>query len=371
MHKTLVIGAAALLALLAVGLVLRRHDDRGVIDKERTAASSAGDIRASARDRTSRTGNPERTGPVQPSTAERLRHRSSRAEPAVVGGEDADAADEGPAGPVPRARRAAHAAGGSDVSGSPSGTLAVDRTLPAGGGSALGSRRPATNDGGAAAADPGTQGVQESATEPEATDKNAPVLSLFTDDSSRPPDEGAIQENVSIDRDGARFNRDSEFAVPVGDKLSGDAGSISFWVRPDGTVDSSTNAALLQLLSPHEYENRLQVWQDGTTIRVVFADSAGTESGVEYASSSWQDGEWRQVAVAWGDGKDALYVNGNLAGEAQYQNGFEVKPNAMLHIGSTSDADGRSLNGAIQGFQLYDHKVTPQEVAALSAQRPH
>jgi hypothetical protein len=150
-------------------------------------------------------------------------------------------------------------------------------------------------------------------------------------------------------------------------KLPDDHGSISFWVRPDGTTD---RASLAQLRSRYVYENRLQLWQDKGSIRLVFADSTGTESNLSYESDSWEPGEWRMVTVTWGDGQNALYINGDLAGASQYDGNFKILPDTLLHVASNYVEDSPSLEGSVNRFHVYDRPLTPEEVAAELSNYP-
>lgn len=196
------------------------------------------------------------------------------------------------------------------------------------------------------------------------------VLSLFEGDPIASQNEAAVAKEVTLDDDGAKFTPESEFAVPMAGKLTGEAGTLSFWVRPDGETADSDNASLVQLRSQYEWNNRLQIWKDGTNVRMVFADGNGVETGATYGSESWGPDEWRLVTVTWGDRLNAMYVNGELAGSAQYEGGFKILPNTLLHVGSNYSDSPSSLNGAVSQFRVYNRALTPEEVAALPSQYP-
>jgi hypothetical protein len=204
----------------------------------------------------------------------------------------------------------------------------------------------------------------------EAPQDDEPILSFFDGSEAPPAVVPVIDEGVRVDSDGARFSADSEFAVPVSQLLDGAAGSVSFWVRPDGTVEPTTNASLVQLRSRYRFENRLQLWQNGPNVRLVFADDTGHEANVSFEAETWEPGEWRLVTANWGDGENALYVNGRLVGRARYEGAFHVLPDTLLHIGSNYAEDSLSLNGTINGFRVYDRPLTPEEIAALRARSP-
>jgi hypothetical protein len=196
------------------------------------------------------------------------------------------------------------------------------------------------------------------------------VLTLFEGDPIAAQNEATVAKDVAFEENSAEFTPDSEYAVPMAGKLTGDTGTISFWVRPNGETSSSDNASLVQLRSQYEWANRLQIWKDGSNVRMVFADGAGVETGATYGSDAWADDEWRLVTVTWGDRLNAMYVNGQLAGTSQYEGGFKILPGTVLHVGSNYPDTPSSLNGSVSQFRVYNRALTPDEVAELPSQYP-
>lgn len=206
--------------------------------------------------------------------------------------------------------------------------------------------------------------------EPERTDPSQPVLSLFDGKGEALAADAKIAKGVAFEDDGARFSPDSELAIPIAGKITGEAGSISFWVRPESEETNTENASLVQLRSHYQFADRLQVWKDGASVRMVFADSTGTESGAMYASPSWAQDEWRLVEVTWGEGENALYINGELVGKSQFEGQFRVRPDTLLHIGSNYAEDPRGLTGTINQFRVYDRTRDADEIGASVSQYP-
>ena len=102
----------------------------------------------------------------------------------------------------------------------------------------------------------------------------------------------------------------------------------------------------------------------------VKSDGTGVETGATYGSDSWPADEWRQVTVTWGDRMNAMYVNGQLSGTAQYEGGFQILPKMMLHVGSNYSDTPSSLNGSVSQFRVYNRALTPDEVGVLPQQYP-
>lgn len=196
------------------------------------------------------------------------------------------------------------------------------------------------------------------------------VLTLFEGDPAVSQAEAVVEDEVVIDEDGGSFNADSEYAVPMAGRMGGESGTISFWVRPDGETSDIDNASLVQLRSQNEWANRLQIWKDGSNIRLVFSDGGGIESGASYGSDAWAPDEWRMVTATWGDGMTALYVNGQLAGTSQYETPFTILPKTMLHVASNYRDDPRSLTGDVNQFRVYNRVLSPDEVSSLSSLYP-
>ena len=80
--------------------------------------------------------------------------------------------------------------------------------------------------------------------------------------------------------------------------------------------------------------------------------------------------EWRLVTATWGNGENALYINGELVGKSQYEGGFRIQPDTLLHIGSNYSEDPRSLTGTISRFRVYDRPLEAEEIAALPSEYP-
>jgi hypothetical protein len=204
----------------------------------------------------------------------------------------------------------------------------------------------------------------------EPVDEDAPVLSLF-DGEDMTDMRALVAEGVTLDEDGsAHFSTDSEFAVPIADYIDGTAGTISFWLEPgEDAGDAQQGESLLQIRSRYRWENRVQIWRNGSSLYMVLADNLGTsESGAVYRGGEWFAGERRLVTMTWGDGRNALWVNGELAGESEYEGELQVTPETVMHIGSNYKEESASLNGTIGRFQVFNRQLDAEEVGALAAE---
>src|SRR5439155_6005643 len=95
------------------------------------------------------------------------------------------------------------------------------------------------------------------------TEDDGLVLSLPFDGSPKPEkgDAPLVEEGVTFDSEGARFSTDAKFVVP-NPGLSGEAGTISFWLQPEWSGDDTGNASFAQIRGD-TWENRLQLFKNG------------------------------------------------------------------------------------------------------------
>lgn len=221
----------------------------------------------------------------------------------------------------------------------------------------------------------GTQGgggtAQGTDTTADANDVPAdggPVLSLPFEGSTEPDrgDAAVFEQGVTFDSgEGAVFSTDSQFVVPNGGNISGDAGTVSFWMQPQWEGGDESNASLVQLRNQNVWENRLQVFKNGRYLRFLLTDSSGLEHNIGATIDSWQPGEWHQVTATWGEALQSFYVDGKLVGQVTVDGQLNVQPGTPLYIGSDLKGGVPGANGAISQFQVYNRPLAPNEVNNL------
>jgi len=239
--------------------------------------------------------------------------------------------------------------------------------------------------GGLGQARPSGTGTQElvkkddKSTDLAAEDPNAPVLSLAFDQSTE-ADKGeqpSINENVTCggDGEGCTFDADARFAIPNAGNLSGEAGSISFCLRPQWGADPTTNAGLVDLRTPNIWENRLKVFNNGKYFRFSIWPNSGIESGVAADVSAWQYGQWHPVTVTFGPDPAtganlaSMYLDGVLVGQQPYDGQLDV-PQQPLYIGSDLPGGEPSAGGSLMNFQAYNRVLPPAEASSFAAACP-
>lgn len=216
-----------------------------------------------------------------------------------------------------------------------------------------------------------------------APDDGGPVLSLPFDKTTQPErgDSAVFEQGVTFDSgDGAVFSTDSQFVVPNGGNLKGEAGSLSMWVQPEWAGGDDTNASLAQLRNQNQWEDRLQIFKNGVYLRFLMAGDPGDgspalESNIGQNISDWAPGDWHHLAATWGQNDagqltQSFYVDGRMVGQVPVQGQFNVHPGTPLYIGSDLPQGIPGANGAISQVQAYGRPLDASEIANLAASRP-
>ena len=207
----------------------------------------------------------------------------------------------------------------------------------------------------------------------ENADPNDPVLEIsFEEDTT--PEKGAsapIVDDVvdTIEGEGTVFDVNSQFAVPNAGNARSEAGTVSFFIKPEWGEDDKGDANLVQLSTPNVWENRLEIVKNGDYLRYMFIDDSGKEVGASIRINEWELGQEHLVAATWeevedGDNKIAFYVDGRKVGENSYPGSFKVPQNRPLYIGNSH----RGLTGArsiISQFKVHGTALSLEGVNSL------
>lgn len=201
----------------------------------------------------------------------------------------------------------------------------------------------------------------------DTTDDQGPVLSIPFDNSAVPEKGEApiLEQGVAFDGQGATFSTDSQLAIPNAANLTGEAGTISFCLRPQWSgQESDTDASFVNVYTPNLFDNRLQIAKNGAFLRFLMADNTGHEAGAGMNISGWQAGQRHLVTATWGQALSSLYVDGQLVGSQTYQGEVQLTPGTPMYIGSDYAGD-RGARGSLSSFQVYNRPLPPEEIAGL------
>ncbi len=266
---------------------------------------------------------------------------------AVVAGDRSDIAAAGSSSKAYEARytgganRADPAADGSGQRGSTdarsSGGESADPVGAPGSvtGSAQGARAPAVE---AAAAEPGQN-------------PNA-VASVFG--------EGVVLFDSSKQQE---FPADSRLQIEDAKNIiSGEAGTISFWLQPQWDGSDQTSGTLVQLGNAEAKQNALEIFKDGQSLHLSLADNSRTQVETSSLIDTWRYGEQHLVTATWGQGAVAFYIDGRLVGQQPFAGQLDVPPQTPLDIGS-GYPDATTLPGVLSDFRMYKRTLGANEVA--------
>ena len=155
--------------------------------------------------------------------------------------------------------------------------------------------------------------------------------------------------------------------IPDTGNPRGDAGTISFQVKPTWDASSPTDAPLIRIGSPGQFEQLGVFKDDGTYLRLLSSNAAGQESSIGVSVTDWVPGQYHVISFTWGDGVEGLYIDGQAVGQIPYQGALEVPPGTPLQIGSASQP---GADAPISHFQVYGRPLTPEEIAGLVGAQP-
>lgn len=131
---------------------------------------------------------------------------------------------------------------------------------------------------------------------------------------------------------------------------AGEAGTISFQVKPEWSGADQSDNALVQIRGEHQWNNRLELVKNGEFLRFIVTDDTGKETDISTRISNWQPGEQHDVRASWGEGTTTLYIDGQVAGQNSYPGTVHFSDGTPMFLG----ADWRGSNYAGANATLYD-----------------
>jgi fibronectin type 3 domain-containing protein len=188
-------------------------------------------------------------------------------------------------------------------------------------------------------------------------DNTADILGNFPGTASGSPAYATGRIGHGIVLDGV----DDHVALPAAIADSQDI-SIAAWVLWNGgganqrVFDFGNNTSQYLFLSPNSGGLRFAI-KDG-------------EAEQQVTSAALPTGQWVHVVVTLGANTATLYVNGSVTGT---NNAITIHPGdfkpAWNYIGKSQWPDPL-FNGRIDGFRVYNHAITPAEIAVLMDEVP-
>jgi hypothetical protein len=201
---------------------------------------------------------------------------------------------------------------------------------------------------------------------PTQSDLDQPVKPQNGDDIALKidvPDD--IQENAGREQDvekpdesddGVKVSEQGRIEFPNGGNASGDAGSISFKIKPEWAGSDQTDNALVQVRQEHEWNNRLEIVKNGEFLRFILTDDTGKEADISTRITNWQADEEHDIMASWNSEtkRTQLYIDNQLVGENEFNGKLVIKEHTPMYVG----ADWRGSNYAGANATFYGFTVS-------------
>ena len=146
-------------------------------------------------------------------------------------------------------------------------------------------------------------------------------------------------------------------------------GTVMFWIKPNINWARANGYLLLDTYSvpgPTGGTGFL-IWKvrnDDLIRAVLYTDIETNGIALTYPSTSFALGSWRHVAVTYGNGNSALYVDGSLVNSASYR-GAITALNNNIYLGqrrSTIDYSFMQSNAVFDDFRIYGRILSGPEI---------
>ncbi len=133
-------------------------------------------------------------------------------------------------------------------------------------------------------------------------------------------------------------------------------GAVEMWIRPNWNGDDGQTHSLLNIQAgPKNYLN-VNKLPNNRLGAATGSAGAGRYQRIDADVSNWEAGQWHHVAVTWGDGKLAFFLDGRLVGEKSGAIPPSRAP-AEIRVGSRFD-------GAIDELAIWSVRKTKFDLSA-------
>src|SRR3989454_156401 len=169
---------------------------------------------------------------------------------------------------------------------------------------------------------------------------------------------GDTRTDVAFDGGDTAYETQAQVEVPDVGKITGAAGTMSFWLEPGWQEGNQDDATLMNL-----GDGRLQIIKNVGFLRFEFVDDGGGTGGLGTSIADWREGESHQVTATWNGDQYALDVDGQLGSQTVHNGQADLPSGANLHIGSNFPEGRPVARGTIGSVDLHNRPLGPGEVA--------
>ena len=139
--------------------------------------------------------------------------------------------------------------------------------------------------------------------------------------------------------------------------------TISAWIK----LDNADNQ--YSILTNSDYNNIHQQYalkvESNSKLYFLAGDKLFESNGINYSSSSINNGQWTHTLVSYDGNKLKLYLNGNLDYENQIIDNFPESPSSVAFIGNSWGANNDFFPGQIDDVGIWNRALTEKEIQNL------
>ena len=139
--------------------------------------------------------------------------------------------------------------------------------------------------------------------------------------------------------------------------------TISAWIKLDNANKQYS------ILTNSDYNNIHQQYalkvESNSKLYFLAGDKLFESNGINYSSSSINNGQWTHTLVSYDGNKLKLYLNGNLDYENQIIDNFPESPSSVAFIGNSWGANNDFFPGQIDDVGIWNRALTEKEIQNL------
>jgi hypothetical protein len=155
------------------------------------------------------------------------------------------------------------------------------------------------------------------------------------------------------------FSTNAHVQVADAGPISGESGTVSFWLRPGWESKSEADATFVML-----GDSGMQIVKNVNFLRFEYVDSTGVERALGTDIAAWQAGEWRQVTATWDYGSMQLYVDGKLVSKGGYPDPPDFQEETKLYVGSKLKRNTPIAPGELSYLTVLNRSSSADEIGS-------
>jgi concanavalin A-like lectin/glucanase superfamily protein len=154
------------------------------------------------------------------------------------------------------------------------------------------------------------------------------------------------------------YNTDAQAEVTKPADISAEAGTLSFWLKPQWDAGSADDASFIDIGA-----GQLQISKHLQLLRFGYTDTTGAPAGLSVPIENWKPDEWHQIATTWTNDQLEVYIDGRRLIRMPHDNPFEVPPDSKVYVGSNFAAGVPVAPGLLHAIEARNRVLSAGEIA--------